>query len=154
MIKVSVLVPIYNVAKFLPECLESLTNQTLKDIEIICINDGSTDESPKIIEKFAKKDPKIVVIDKKNSGYGDSMNQSSNPMTLLILTPAKSYINSPKSMMRILFAPIIIITQTRATQYITPLRTRNSITHKISTPTWQFFMMPQLSGPQSIARNS
>ncbi len=75
MIKVSVLVPIYNVAKFLPECLESLTNQTLKDIEIICINDGSTDESPKIIEKFAKKDPKIVVINKKNSGYGDSMNQ-------------------------------------------------------------------------------
>ena len=75
MTKVSVLVPIYNVAKFLPECLQSLVSQTLKDIEIICINDGSTDESPKIIKRFTKKYPQIVVIDKKNSGYGDSMNR-------------------------------------------------------------------------------
>ena len=75
MIKVSILVPIYNVEKFLPECLDSLVNQTLKDIEIICINDGSTDSSPKIINKYAKKDKRIKVINKKNSGYGDSMNQ-------------------------------------------------------------------------------
>lgn len=74
-IKVSVLVPIYNVEKFLPECLESLTKQTLKDIEIICINDGSTDSSPKIIQQYAEKDSRIVIINKKNSGYGDSMNQ-------------------------------------------------------------------------------
>ena len=75
MIKVSVLVPIYNVEKFLPECLDSLVNQTLKDIEIICINDGSTDRSPQIIQEYAKKDKRIKVINKKNSGYGDSMNQ-------------------------------------------------------------------------------
>lgn len=73
--KVSVLVPIYNVEEFLPECLDSLVGQTLKDIEIICINDGSTDGSLGIIKDYAKKDKRIVIIDKKNSGYGDSMNQ-------------------------------------------------------------------------------
>ncbi len=74
-VKVSVLVPIYNVEQFLPECLDSLVNQTLKEIEIICINDGSKDDSLKIIKSYAKKDRRIVIIDKKNSGYGDSMNQ-------------------------------------------------------------------------------
>lgn len=74
-VKVSVLVPIYNVEKFLPECLDSLVNQTLKEIEIICINDGSKDNSLKIIKDYAKNDKRIVIIDKKNSGYGDSMNQ-------------------------------------------------------------------------------
>lgn len=72
--KVSVLVPVFNVELFLEECLESVINQTLKDIEIICINDGSTDNSLEIINRYAKKDARIVVIDKKNSGYGDSMN--------------------------------------------------------------------------------
>lgn len=74
-VKVSVLVPIYNVEAFLPECLDSLVGQTLKEIEIICINDGSKDHSLDIIKKYAKNDSRIVIIDKKNSGYGDSMNQ-------------------------------------------------------------------------------
>lgn len=74
-VKVSVLVPIYNVEDFLPECLDSLVNQTLKEIEIICINDGSKDSSLEIIKRYAKEDKRIVIIDKKNSGYGDSMNQ-------------------------------------------------------------------------------
>lgn len=74
-VKVSVLVPIYNVEQFLPECLDSLVNQTLKEIEIICINDGSKDDSLNIIKKYAKNDKRIKIIDKKNSGYGDSMNQ-------------------------------------------------------------------------------
>ncbi len=73
--KVSVLVPIYNVEKYLRQCLESITAQTLQDIEIICINDGSTDGSLDIIKDFAKNDNRIVIIDKPNSGYGDSMNQ-------------------------------------------------------------------------------
>ena len=73
--KVSVLVPIYNVESFLPECLDSLVNQTLKEIEIICINDGSKDGSLKIIKEFAAKDKRIVIINKENSGYGDSMNR-------------------------------------------------------------------------------
>ena len=76
MIKVSVLVPIYNVEKYLPECLDSLVAQTLADIEIICVNDGSTDDSLKILQKYAKKDERIKIIDKENTGYGDSMNQA------------------------------------------------------------------------------
>ena len=74
-VKVSVLVPIYNVEEFLPECLDSLVNQTLKDIEFICINDGSKDDSLKILKEYAKKDKRILIINKKNSGYGDSMNK-------------------------------------------------------------------------------
>lgn len=73
--KVSVLVPIFNVEQFLDECLNSLVNQTLEDIEIICINDGSTDSSPQIIERYAQADVRIKVINKENSGYGASMNQ-------------------------------------------------------------------------------
>ena len=74
-VKVSVLVPIYNVACYLDECLSSLARQTLSDIEIICINDGSTDNSLEICKKYAKADKRFVIINKKNSGYGDSMNQ-------------------------------------------------------------------------------
>lgn len=73
-VKVSVLVPICNVEKFLGKCLQSLVNQTLQDFEIICINDGSKDNSLKIIQEYAEKDKRIVIIDKPNSGYGDSMN--------------------------------------------------------------------------------
>ena len=51
-IKVSVLVPIYNVEKYLPKCLDSLCAQTLKDIEFICINDGSTDDSGSILQEY------------------------------------------------------------------------------------------------------
>ena len=72
--KVSIVVPIYNVEKYLRECLDSIVNQTLKDIEIICVNDGSTDSCPQILEEFSKKDNRIKVINKANSGYGASMN--------------------------------------------------------------------------------
>ena len=72
--KVSILVPIYNVEKYLQECLESLLNQTLQDIEIICINDGSTDNSLGIIKEYVKKDSRFKLINKTNSGYGNSMN--------------------------------------------------------------------------------
>ena len=75
MYKISILIPIYNVEKYLHQCLNSVVNQTLKDIEIICINDGSTDHSLDIIKEFASKDSRIKVIDKKNTGYGHSMNQ-------------------------------------------------------------------------------
>lgn len=73
--KISVLVPIYNVEAYLRQCLETLVNQTLTDLEIICINDGSTDGSTAIIQEFQKSDSRIRVISKKNTGYGDSMNQ-------------------------------------------------------------------------------
>lgn len=59
---VSVIVPVYNVAQYLPKCLTSLQSQTLKEIEIICVNDASTDESLQILEKFAKADERFVII--------------------------------------------------------------------------------------------
>ena len=74
MVKVSVIVPVYNVEKYLAECLDCLVNQTLNDIEILCINDGSTDNSPEILESFAKKDSRIKVIHKDNQGAGATRN--------------------------------------------------------------------------------
>ena len=73
--KVSILVPIFNVEKYLRQCLDSIVAQTLKDVEIVCINDGSTDSSPAIISEYAKNDSRFTVITKDNSGYGDSMNK-------------------------------------------------------------------------------
>lgn len=73
-IKISVVVPVCNVAAYLPECLDSLIGQTMKEIEIICVNDGSTDNSLEILREYEKKDPRIIVIDKPNSGYGHTMN--------------------------------------------------------------------------------
>ena len=72
--KVSVVIPCYNVEKYLRECMDSVVNQTLKDIEIICVNDGSTDTTLSILQEYADRDNRIRIIDKKNSGYGDSMN--------------------------------------------------------------------------------
>ena len=72
--KVSIVVPIYNVEDYLEECLESVVRQTLEDIEIICINDGSTDRSMEILKTYAAADARIIVVDKKNEGYGIGMN--------------------------------------------------------------------------------
>jgi len=71
---VSIIVPIYNVEEYLVECLDSIINQTLTDIEIILVNDGSTDSSLEIIQQYAERDERIIVIDKPNKGYGHSMN--------------------------------------------------------------------------------
>ena len=73
--KVSVIVPIYNVEKYLGKCIESIINQTLKDIEIILVNDGSTDNSGIIAEDYAKIDKRIKVIHQENSGQGQARNK-------------------------------------------------------------------------------
>ncbi len=77
-ILISVLVPIYNVEKYLAECLESIINQTYRHLEIICVNDGSTDRSLEIALSFAQSDSRICVYDKDNSGYGATMNKALN----------------------------------------------------------------------------
>ena len=74
MCKISVLVPIYNTEKYLSECLSSILGQTLDDIEVICINDGSTDRSFEILCDFACKDTRVKIINKENTGYGNTMN--------------------------------------------------------------------------------
>lgn len=72
--KVSIVVPVYNVEKYIEKCLNSLVHQTLKDIEIIVVNDGSPDNSEKIINKFLKKYKNIVYLKKKNGGMSDARN--------------------------------------------------------------------------------
>ena len=71
---VSVIVPVYNVEKYLYKCLISLISQTYKDIEIICVNDGSTDNSLKILEEYAIKDNRVSVYTKENGGLSDARN--------------------------------------------------------------------------------
>ena len=73
--KVSIIVPIYNTEKYLPKCLDSLIEQTLSDIEIICVNDGSTDHSLTILEQYKQKDPRIIVLNQNNSGQSIARNQ-------------------------------------------------------------------------------
>ena len=73
-IKVSVILPVYNVDQYLKECLDSIVNQTLKDIEIICINDGSTDSSLAILNEYAKKDNRFIVLSQENQGQGVARN--------------------------------------------------------------------------------
>ena len=72
--KVSILMPACNVENFLRECMDSVVNQTLKDIEIICLDDGSKDSTGNILDEYAAKDSRVKVIHKPNSGYGHSMN--------------------------------------------------------------------------------
>lgn len=73
-VKVSVIVPVYNVEKYLSACLHSCINQTLYDIEIICVNDGSTDGSLAILQAFAQQDHRIKIIDKPNGGLSSARN--------------------------------------------------------------------------------
>ena len=72
--KVSVIVPVYNVEKYLSKCLESILNQTFSDIEIICVNDGTQDNSRKILEEYKQKDSRIKIIDKENGGLSSARN--------------------------------------------------------------------------------
>lgn len=72
--RLSIIVPVYNVEKYLPQCLDSLVNQTLKEIEIILVNDGSTDNSEAICRTYAEKDNRIIVCSKANGGLSDARN--------------------------------------------------------------------------------
>ena len=74
-IEVSVLTPVYNVERYLRQCLDSLLAQDLPGIEFICLNDGSTDGSADILREYAERDARLRVIDKPNSGYGATMNR-------------------------------------------------------------------------------
>lgn len=76
--KISVIIPVYNVEKYLSQCLDSITNQTFKDFECICVNDGSTDNSLKILEEYVKKDNRFKVINQVNSGNSQARNTGIN----------------------------------------------------------------------------
>lgn len=72
--KISIIVPIYNVEKYLRDCIETIINQTYKEIEIILVNDGSTDTSLEICNEYAEKNDKIKIVNKKNGGLSDARN--------------------------------------------------------------------------------
>lgn len=76
--KVSVIIPVYNTEKYLRKCLNSVINQTLEEIEIICVDDGSTDNSLKILKEYAKKDNRIKVVKQNNSNAGVARNSGLN----------------------------------------------------------------------------
>ena len=69
-VKVSVILPVYNVEKYLKECLDSILNQTLQEIEVICVDDGSTDRSLEILREYEKKDKRVIVLTQENKGAG------------------------------------------------------------------------------------
>lgn len=73
--KVSVILPIYNVSVYLRQCLDSVVNQTLRELEIICVDDGSTDNCLEIIREYAARDDRILVLTGPNGGYGKAMNR-------------------------------------------------------------------------------
>lgn len=73
-VKISVIIPVYNVEKYLKNCLDSIINQTLKEIEIICVNDGSTDNSLSILKEYQQKDERIKIINRENNGPSAARN--------------------------------------------------------------------------------
>ncbi len=81
MCKVSVIVPVYNVEKYLSDCIDSIIAQTYKNLEIILVDDGSTDNSPRICDEYARKDDRIKVIHKENCGVSHARNSALDIMT-------------------------------------------------------------------------
>ena len=72
--RVSIIIPVYNAEKYLRECLDSVLNQTMRDIQVICVNDGSTDGSRTILQEYADRDHRIEIIDKPNGGQASARN--------------------------------------------------------------------------------
>lgn len=79
--KVSVIVPVYNVERFLPRCLDSIVGQTFRDLEIICVDDGSPDRSIDILNRYAAQDDRIRVISQENRGLGGARNRGFDAAT-------------------------------------------------------------------------
>lgn len=76
--KISIIVPVYNVEKYLRECLDSICGQTMREIEIICVDDGATDSSGAILDEYAAKDARVQVVHKQNGGQGSARNVGLN----------------------------------------------------------------------------
>ena len=74
MIKISVIIPIYNMEEYLPQCLDSIVSQTLREIEILCIDDGSTDGSEEVLKLYCNRDSRIRVIKQNNQGVSCARN--------------------------------------------------------------------------------
>ena len=82
---ISVIVPVYNAEKYLQKCLDSILEQTYQNLEIIIINDGSTDNSGQICQEYEKQDDRIIYIEKENSGVSDTRNAGQERMLPLLI---------------------------------------------------------------------
>lgn len=101
--KISIVVPIYNAEQYLDECISSICRQTLEDIEIICVDDGSTDNSLAILREYEKSDSRVHIIHKENTGYGHSMNVGLDAATGEYLAVVESDDWIPEEMMQTLY---------------------------------------------------
>ena len=73
---ISAIIPVYNAERYLAQCLNSVINQTYTNLEIICVNDGSKDDSLKILQKYARNDPRVQILDKENAGVSSARNDA------------------------------------------------------------------------------
>ena len=133
--KVSIIIPIYNTGEYVARCLDSITNQTLKEIEIICVNDGSTDSSSAIIAEYAERDSRIKILSQSNQGLGAARNTGLNAATGEYISFIDSddtvdnnfhqslYQTATTDSAEIVYAPFVYITgNDRQTENITPGR--------------------------------
>ena len=106
--KVSVIIPVYNVEKWIRECLDSVCGHSLREIEIVCVNDGSPDNSLEILNEYAARDERIVIIDKKNEGVGAARNDGIRAATgeyVAFMDPDDKYLDADS--LRILYEAAI-----------------------------------------------
>ena len=107
MAEISILVPIYNVGKYLRACLDSILAQTFTDFEVICMDDGSTDNSGAILDEYALFDKRIKVFHKENSGYGKTMNAALRLAEGKYIGIVESDDTIEKSMYQILYDKVV-----------------------------------------------
>ena len=95
--KFSIIIPVYNVENYLSECLDSVIKQTIMDLEIICVNDGTKDHSREILEEYQKQDARIQIIDKVNGGLSSARNAGLAAATgeYILFLDSDDYLNSP-----------------------------------------------------------
>ena len=104
---ISVIVPVFNVEKYLERCVETIVNQTYKNLEIILVNDGSTDNSGELCDELAKKDNRIKVVHKENGGLSDARNTGERESTgeYIIFIDSDDYIHH--EMLNTLYTQIV-----------------------------------------------
>ncbi len=126
--KISVIIPVYNTEKYLPVCLDSVLNQNFKDIEVICINDGSIDRSGDILKKYAEKDKRVKVLTQKNKGQSAARNAGLEIVQGQWITFVDSDDALPPNALSILWdiaeqtSVKIVASRARFTMYEEPLR--------------------------------
>lgn len=150
MVKVSVIIPVYNAEEYLEECLNSIVNQTLKDLEIICINDGSTDNSLKILEEYQAKDNRFRIFSQRNQGQGVARNNALRYVRgkyfafmdaddkLELNTLERCYNECEDKFLDMVMYPLINLDDEKGTYYKTPLYDMFNVARKIENKVFNY----------------